>query len=181
MCLTELAGEGTDTVRSFISFTLAAEFENLTLLGSANIDGFGNSLANTLTGNSGNNLLDGGGGVDSMTGGAGDDTYVVDVSGETISDSSGIDTVRSFVTYTLGTSLENLTLLGTATTGTGNNSDNVIIGNDVANTLSGGSGNDTLDGGLGGDSMTGGSGTTPSSWTPEAIRSPKPLGAGSTW
>ena len=46
-----------------------ANVENLTLTGSANINGTGNGDANVLTGNSGNNTLDGQGGDDTLSGG----------------------------------------------------------------------------------------------------------------
>ncbi len=73
----ETSGAGTDTVQSAVSHNLAAEVENLTLTGSASIDGTGNELANILTGNGGDNRLDGGDGADTLTGGAGADTYAV--------------------------------------------------------------------------------------------------------
>jgi hypothetical protein len=57
-----------------VSFTLGANVENLTLIGSAAINGTGNGLANALAGNSGNNILDGGIGADTLVGGLGDDT-----------------------------------------------------------------------------------------------------------
>ncbi|MFT3954893.1 MAG: hypothetical protein QM722_11055 [Piscinibacter sp.] len=69
--------------------------------------------------------------------------------------------------WTLGATLENLTLTGSATTGGGNSKANVILGNAGANTLSsgagddtvsGGSGNDTINGSTGADRLTGGSG-----------------------
>ncbi len=66
--VTEAASAGTDTVQSSVNYTLAANVENLTLTGSAAINGSGNDLANTITGNSGNNTLNGGAGVDTLTG-----------------------------------------------------------------------------------------------------------------
>ena len=69
---------GTDTVESSITYTLGLNVENLELTGSANINGTGNTLVNTLTGNPGNNILNGGAGADTLIGGDGDDTYVYD-------------------------------------------------------------------------------------------------------
>jgi Ca2+-binding RTX toxin-like protein len=96
--ITELAGEGTDTLVTALSWTLGAtsNIENLTLTGSAKVKGtgnaldnvlIGNSVANTLTGGAGNDTLDGGGGADILIGGTGADTYV-------FGRSSGIDTVQ---------------------------------------------------------------------------------------
>ena len=69
----ENINEGTDTVRSSITYTLSANVENLTLTGIATINGTGNSLNNSLTGNSANNRLTGGAGNDTLNGGAGID------------------------------------------------------------------------------------------------------------
>ena len=153
--------EGIDLVRSSVSWTLGANIENLVLTGSADIDGTGNALANTLTGNAGDNRLDGEAGNDVMTGGAGNDVYVVDSTGDAISEApdEGIDLVITSVDWTLGDNLENLTLAGEMNIdGSGNGLANVIIGNAGANHLAGMAGDDTLDGGTGNDSLAGGDG-----------------------
>jgi len=152
--VTEAASAGTDIVRAAISYTLGANLENLTLLGTGNIDATGNGLNNALTGNSGNNVIDGGAGTDAMAGGLGNDTYVVDNSGDTVTEgaAAGTDTVQSSVTYALGNNLENLTLTGAAhINGIGNALDNVITGNAGNNVINAGAGADTMAGGAGND------------------------------
>ena len=169
--VTENASEGTDTVESSITYTLGANVENLTLTGTSAINGVGNELdnyltgnsaINTLTGNAGNDTLDGGVGADTMVGGSGNDRYIVDNTGDTVTESSGAgtDSVQSSVSYTLSANVENLTLTGTsAINGTGNTLNNNLTGNSVANTLTGDAGNDTLTGGAGNDSLVGGTGS----------------------
>lgn len=150
----EAAGQGTDTVQSSISYTLPANVENLTLTGSANINGTGNELANALVGNSGNNILDGKAGADTMAGGAGNDTYYVDNGGDKVIEAvgGGNDTIFSSVNYTLAAAqeIESLRVNGSAGL--------ALTGNEFANSLIGSSGNDTLDGRGGADTMTGGAG-----------------------
>ena len=156
--VTEALNQGTDTVRSSITYTLGANVENLTLTGSANINGVGNTLANVITGNSGNNTLDGGvnvTGADTLIGGTGNDTYVVDNAGDVVTEAlnEGTDEVQTaLASYSLAAiaNVENLT--GTAATG------QTLTGNTLANTITGGIGNDTLDGGAGDDTMIGGAG-----------------------
>jgi Ca2+-binding RTX toxin-like protein len=180
---------GIDLVNASVDFTLERYVEKLTLTGSADIDGTGNDLANTIRGNAGANILrgedgadklyggagddrlyggegndtlDGGTGADAMFGGAGNDTYIVDNVRDTVDESddpTGIDIVKSSVSFTLGKNVENLTLTGTgAIDGRGNELANKITGNAADNALSGGAGNDTLSGGAGNDVLSGGAG-----------------------
>ena len=146
--VTENLNEGTDTVQASISYTLGPNLENLTLTGTAAINGTGNGLDNVITGNAAANVLDGGAGADTLIGGAGADTYVVDNPGDTVSELSTvagvIDTVLASVGFTLGANLENLTLTGSGNIdGTGNGLANVLSGNAGINVLAGGAGNDT--------------------------------------
>lgn len=153
--VTELAAtDGIDTVNASVSYTLGAHLENLTLLGTANIDAMGNELDNVITGNAGNNILDGKGGNDTLIGGLGDDTYIINEPGDTIVEQAneGIDTVNASVSYTLSDNVENLTLVGTANiNATGNALNNVLTGNSGNNILDGKGGNDRMVGGLGDD------------------------------
>jgi trimeric autotransporter adhesin len=157
----ENANEGTDTVQSTVSYTLVANLENLTLLGTDAINATGNTLKNILIGNAGNNTLNGGSDADTMSGGAGNDIYVVDNTGDVVIENAaeGTDTVNASITYTLTNNVENLTLTGTtAINGTGNSAANILTGNAAANSLDGGAGNDILDGKAGADILKGGLG-----------------------
>jgi len=64
------------TIESSSTYVLPIYFENLTLTGTAAINGTGNKANNTLTGNSGNNILDGGKGKDTLTGSTGVDRFI---------------------------------------------------------------------------------------------------------
>ncbi|WHS57778.1 M10 family metallopeptidase [Pseudomonas sp. G2-4] len=150
-----------DTVRASVSWILGANLENLTLLGSANLNGTGNALANLLTGNTGNNVLNGGAGRDTLMGGAGNDTYLLDNLGDNVIEraSEGRDLVRTTVSHTLSANVEDGQLLGVAALNlVGNALDNSLIGNSAANVLNGLGGADTLDGGAGIDTLIGGTG-----------------------
>ena len=145
-----------DTVHSEVSWTLSANLENLTLTGTASINGTGNALANSLSGNDADNVLDGKAGADTLIGGLGNDTYLIDNTRDRIVESSTIsseiDTVQSSISWKLGVNLEQLVLTGTrAINGTGNDLDNTLTGNAAANILNGQAGNDILSGGGGTD------------------------------
>ncbi len=145
------AGSGTDTVASYVNYTLGANVEKLVLLGGA-LNGNGNALNNALTGNGSANVLDGKTGADTMAGAGGNDVYIVDNAGDVVTEASnaGIDGVQSSVSFTLGANVENLTLTGSAAVnGTGNTLGNVLFGNTAANVLNGAAGADTLNGGGG--------------------------------
>ncbi len=166
--VTELSGEGLDTIQTTVTLaSLAANVENLTLLGTSTLAATGNGLDNvltgnsannTLTGNAGNDTLDGLSGTDTMRGGTGDDIYIVERTADIVTENlnEGSDTIRTSVTLaTLAANVENLTLLGTsALSATGNSLANILIGNAGANVMQGAAGADTYDGGAGNDTFT---------------------------
>ncbi|MEE1658012.1 PQQ-dependent sugar dehydrogenase [Microvirga sp. CF3062] len=160
--IVEAAGDTYDMAYASGSFTLTAgqEVELLAFFDGESTEALnltGNELAQWLDGNQGDNVLNGGGGEDTIHGGGGNDTYVVDAN-DVIEeqDGGGIDTIKISVSHSLENYFyfENLTLLGNAANGTGNEADNIIVGNDVANTLDGLIGDDTLEGGGGDDAYT---------------------------
>ena len=136
--------------------------ENL-IAGRGNDTLIGDSSANILNGGLGNDTLSSGGGDDQLIGGSGNDIYIISGSSSALiveSSNQGTDTVQVDQNFSLATisNIENLTLTGTATQGTGNNVNNTINGNTQDNRLDGGAGNDILLGGDGSDVLVGGSG-----------------------
>ena len=115
-----------------------------------------------LAGRGGDDILIGGNGIDTMWGGLGDDLYIVEQTGDRAiegPDAGGWDRVQSAVSYTLGSGIEVLRLMGDVEIdGTGNGLDNVIRGNRQANVLRGRKGDDSLFGGLRDDTLYGGQG-----------------------
>ena len=175
----ELAGEGVDRVIASVSTALRANVEQLSLTGTANLQGRGNADANIVSGNSGanrlygldgndklygnagNDILDGGLGADAMSGGVGNDVYFADDSHDGVFEAAGAgtDTVYASATLILRANVERLYLTGAADIkGTGNDLANIITGNGGANALFGMAGNDRLSGKDGTDYLGGGDG-----------------------
>jgi Ca2+-binding RTX toxin-like protein len=114
-----------------------------------------------LEGGDGDDVLDGGSGADTLTGGLGDDTYIVSEAGDTVAEGSeaGDDVVYASIDFILSADVEWLFLSGSAQSGTGNDSANVIHANaELASHLQGLGGGDLLYGGAGDDLIEGGSG-----------------------
>ena len=178
--VSENRNEGTDSIiTSTVNYKLGANIENLGILGTVALNGIVNNLNNTLVGNSsknslngsvgndmlvgneGNDVLIGGVGNDSLDGGLGNDIYIIDAIGDNIKEAfdSGVDSVKSSVSFTLADNLENITLTGKkAINGTGNILNNIMTGNIGSNSLDGDAGDDKLLGGLGDDILIGGQG-----------------------
>ena len=159
LILEDVGGGDADALAIDVTATLIQNIEILFLYGSADINGAGNALDNTITGNHGDNRLRGrggsdtllgGGGEDVLNGGAGIDTASYDFSDEGVSINLGKNTVSgghaegdTFI------SIENL--LGSEFADT-------LIGDTGANRIEGGLGSDTIDGGKGNDTLVGGAG-----------------------
>ncbi len=74
--ITEEANGGIDKVNSDVNHGLASQVERLSLIGTADINGTGNGLANVINGNSGENTLDGRDGSDQLNGKGGNDRLI---------------------------------------------------------------------------------------------------------
>ncbi len=167
--------EGSDVVFSTISYTLAANIEDLWLRDTATaISGTGNDLDNwiygntrsntlsggdgddrlfggdgrdTLLGGRGHDNLTGGSGADSMVGGSGNDTYWIDT-GDVVTENAneGTDLVYTEIDHALGANVENLVLqLGTLAVNG--------TGNALDNMITGNENNNILDGQAGNDTL----------------------------
>ncbi|MCG6901430.1 MAG: M10 family metallopeptidase C-terminal domain-containing protein [Rhodobacter sp.] len=141
--LFEAFGQGNDAVFAAASYALLGNFEDLTLLGSDDLNGFGNDQANQIEGNSGNNRLFGDAGTDQISGMAGNDWIDGGSSGDTLDGGTGDDRI-----------------LGRrgADQADGGSGDDTLLGNRGNDSLDGGDGNDRLIGGEGVDTLTGGDG-----------------------
>lgn len=89
----EQANGGTDLVQSSISYVLGANVENLTLTGSAVLNGTGNGINNLIAGNVAANRLTGHGGNDTLNGVAGNDTLDGGVGNDRLIGGDGTDSI----------------------------------------------------------------------------------------
>lgn len=106
----ELAGQGTDTVRSFFNYSLPDQIERLILVGETATSGSGNALDNVITtedaalvsgsvpevnhtilGGDGNDLIQSGSGTDTINGQAGNDRLAGWYGTDTLTGGSGAD------------------------------------------------------------------------------------------
>ena len=174
--ITEKKDEGIDVIEAHVNYTLGGGGEKIILVEAGSlspISAGGNGDGNTLVGNSSANILDGAGGADTMIGGLGNDTYVVDNTGDIMTETvnQGTDLVQviktgnltngNVTTYILadGNNIENLQYVGLRGNSEGTSGIAFLIGNELDNSILGGRGNDTLRGGaLGNDTLNGGEG-----------------------
>lgn len=90
-----------------------------------------------------------------MHGGLGDDIYYLYSAINRASEQpgEGIDTVNTWMSYTLPDNIENLVVTGNGRYAFGNSLDNIITGGSGRQTLDGGAGDDVLKGGAGADTF----------------------------
>ncbi|WP_018046055.1 M10 family metallopeptidase [Methylobacterium sp. 88A] len=115
----ERAGQGTDYVRSTVSYALGENVEYLILMGDA-ARATGNDLTNALRGNAGGNVLNGGAANDRLYGNGGADTLLGGQGNDRLEGGAGNDTLS------------------------GGWGDDVLIGGRGSNVLTGGRGDDVL-------------------------------------
>ena len=168
--LVELAGQGTDTVGTEVTYALPEHFENLTLLGSDDINGYGNGLDNLITPNDGANLIDGGDGIDTVSYGQSQVPVIVQLFGEwdfgainpfSLASVTGPMARTAGAGGAEGDILVNVECLFGSNFNdflVGNAGENLLRGQDGDDTLLGHAGNDVLEGGAGADELVGGLG-----------------------
>lgn len=146
--VTELAGEGSDTVYTDFSMTIPVNIEVLIANGTANLDLTGSTERDILVGNTADNILNGAEGIDVMQGGAGNDVYAVDDSSDAVIEAAGggFDNVYSGVDYIIdgAQEIESAILTGSATVLRGSDSDNQLFGNAQTNVIDGRDGTDYM-------------------------------------
>lgn len=110
----------------------------------------------TLSGTAGNDSMWGDSSVNvTMSGGTGDDIYYLysSINRAYEAANSGVDTIDTWMSYTLPLNFENLRVTGDKRFAFGNSVDNIISGSSSRQTFDGGAGNDVLIGGGGADTF----------------------------
>ena len=167
---------GIDTVLSSVSWSLGGTsgMENLTLTGTAAINGQGNNFNNRVEGSNAPNSLNGRAGNDTLIGNGGNDVFDISTGGtasygnDVIDGGAGIDWIDFLGSNAVAAVVVDLAA-GTASGGgslvlagienvLGGGFDDRITGNSAANRLYGQGGNDTVAGGTGIDTLNGGAG-----------------------
>jgi serralysin len=139
--IVEAANQGTDLVKAGIAtYTLAANVENVTYVGTGDFVGTGNGLNNALTGGTGNDTLTGGYGNDVIRSGVGNDTVYGDDGRDEIRAGDGADQIFG------GAQNDKMW---------GDSGDDTMYGGADSDYLYAWTGNDILDGGTGADQMYG--------------------------
>jgi Ca2+-binding RTX toxin-like protein len=109
-----------------------------------------------LNGTAGNDSIWGDSSVNvTMQGGTGDDIYYLysSINRAVEAPGGGVDTINTWMSYTLPENFENLTVTGDGRYAFGNSADNIISGASGSQTIDGGAGNDVLIGGGGADTF----------------------------
>ena len=150
--IVENADEGTDSVESAITYTLGDNLENLSLSGSADIDGLGNGNDNTIIGNSGTNILTGNGGSDTLRGKDGNDTLNGGAVFDALYGGNGNDILNA------GDGGDHVQGDTGDDTLNGQGGNDWMLGGDGTDTINGGDGVDRMFGNDGNDHMNGGAG-----------------------
>ncbi len=108
---------------------------------------YGTAKNDSMWGDSGVNVT--------MHGGTGDDIYYLysTINRAVEAPGQGIDTINTWMSYTLPDNIENLIVTGDGRNAFGNSLDNIISGGSGKQTIDGGAGNDVLKGGGGADTF----------------------------
>ncbi len=129
----EAANAGTDTVVTYVDYTMTANVENVRLMASG-LTVHGNELANSMSGSAGDNIMYGEGGNDAMQGGAGQDILYGGLGNDTLKGDDGNDRLY------------------------GQDGNDLLYGGAGDDLLDGGAGINILEGGAGADKLYAGSG-----------------------
>ena len=149
----EAARQGFDRVESAVSYRLAANVENLTLLGGGGLRGDGNGANNVIRGNSGANVLTGANGDDALYGNNGNDRMYGQGGNDRLYGGVGRDLMVG------GNGNDLLNGGGWKDDMRGGNGNDRLYGGGGTDRLYGNDGNDDLTGNSGADVLVGGRGS----------------------